>query len=168
VYHCVSILACIIADVMAVDVSTEIVIQREPAEVAAYAADPDNAPNWYVNIKSVQWKTSPPARIGSLVTFVAHFMGRKLEYTYEIVEYVPGQRLVMTTAEGPFPMETTYTWTAAAEGGTRMTLRNRGEPSGFSKLVAPLMASAMRRANTKDLRRLKEILEGDSAPPPLD
>jgi uncharacterized membrane protein len=152
---------------MAVDVSTEIVIQREPADVAAYAADPDNAPNWYVNIKSVQWRTLPPARVGSRVTFVAHFLGRKLEYTYEIMEYVPGERVVMTTAEGPFPMQTTYTWTAAAEGATRMTLRNRGEPSGFSKLVAPFMASAMRRANTKDLRRLKEILEGNS-PSPLD
>jgi hypothetical protein len=40
-----------------------------------------------------------------------------------------------------------------------MTLRNRGEPAGFSKVVAPLMARAMRRANTKDLARLRSILE---------
>jgi hypothetical protein len=57
----------------------------------------------------------------------------------------------MRTAEGPFPRETTYTWEGKAEGRTRMTLRNRGEPGGFSKLVAPLMAAAMRRANRKDL-----------------
>jgi hypothetical protein len=38
-------------------------------------------------------------------------------------------------------------------------LRNRGEPAGFSKVAAPLMASAMRRANAKDLRLLKRILE---------
>jgi hypothetical protein len=64
----------------------------------------------------------------------------------------------MSTTDGPFAMETTYAWADAA-GGTRMTLRNRGEPAGFSKLVAPMMASAMRRANRKDLARLKELLE---------
>jgi uncharacterized protein YndB with AHSA1/START domain len=146
---------------MAVDVVTETVIRRPLREVAEYAANPDHAPEWYVNIKSVQWKTDPPARVGSKVAFVAHFLGRTLAYTYEIVDLVPGERLVMRTAEGPFPMETTYTWEASGEGATRMTLRNRGTPSGFSALFAPFMAMAMRRANGKDLARLKVILEGD-------
>ncbi len=143
---------------MPVDVLTEIVIARPPHVVAAYAGDPSNAPEWYVNIRSVEWKTPPPAVVGSRMAFVAHFLGRRLAYTYEIVELLPGARLVMRTAEGPFPMETTYTWEPAGDG-TRMTLRNRGEPSGFSKLVAPLMSAAMRRANTKDLARLKALME---------
>jgi hypothetical protein len=144
---------------MAVDVSTDIVIQRPRASVAAYAADPDHATDWYVNIKSVRWKTPKPVSVGSRATFVAEFLGRTLEYTYEVVDYVPGRQLVMTTAEGPFPMETSYHWDDAPNGGTRMTLRNRGMPTGFSKVLAPLMSIAMRRANTKDLRRLKSILE---------
>lgn len=145
---------------MPVDVLTETVISRPPAEVAAYAGDPSNAPKWYVNIKSVEWKTPPPMGIGSRLAFVAQFLGRRLAYTYEIVELVPGRRLVMRTSEGPFPMETTYTWDSEGEGRTRMTLRNRGNPSGFSKLAAPFMAAAMRRANQKDLSHLKAILEG--------
>jgi uncharacterized membrane protein len=144
---------------VAVDVLTEIEIDRPRDRVAAYAADPSNAPEWYVNIKAVEWKTSPPLGVGSRLAFVAHFLGRRLSYTYEIVELVPGERLVMRTAEGPFPMETTYTWEPAGESRTRMTLRNRGEPSGFSKVVAPLMAAAMRRANRKDLVRLKPLME---------
>ena len=66
----------------------------------------------------------------------------------------------MRTAQGPFLMETTYTWQDAAPGATRMTLRTRGQPSSLSsRLTAPLMASAIRRTNRNDLARLKEILE---------
>jgi uncharacterized membrane protein len=144
---------------MSVDVQTETTIARPVDVVATYVIDPTNAPEWYANIDSVEWQTEPPVRVGSKVAFVARFLGRRLAYTYELVELVPGERLVMRTAEGPFPMETTYTWQTAGDGGTHMTLRNRGEPSGFSKLTAPFMAAAMRRANRKDLAALRRILE---------
>jgi len=135
-----------------VDVVTEVEIARPREEVAAYAADPENAPEWYENIERVERESD------SRVAFVARFLGRRLAYTYELRELVPGERLVMSTAEGPFPMETTYEW-ADAPGGTRMTLRNRGRPSGFATIAAPALAAAMRRANRKDLERLKRILE---------
>lgn len=144
---------------MPVDVRTEIWIERPRSRVAAYAADPSNAPEWYVNIESVEWQTPPPLAEGSRLAFVAHFFGRRLVYTYEVAELVPGERLVMRTAQGPFPMETTYTWESVDENTTKMTLRNRGEPRGFSKVMGPLMAAAMRRANSKDLARIKALLE---------
>ena len=145
---------------MSVDVSSSITIGRPRLEVSDFAGDPSNAPEWYVNIKSVEWVTEPVPEIGSRVAFVAHFLGRRLAYTYEITDLEPGRRMVMRTAEGPFPMETTYDWQDAPWGATRMSLRNRGRPSGFSRVMAPLMVFAMRRANRKDLRRLKAILEG--------
>ena len=144
---------------MEVDVVTEIEIQRPRNEVAAYATDPDNATTWYRNIKQVDWKTSKPLQVGSRVAFVAQFLGRTIAYTYEVRHMEPGEHFVMATSEGPFAMETTYSWSDTPSGGTRMTLRNRGRPSGFGKVAAPMMASAMRRANAKDLARLKEILE---------
>jgi uncharacterized protein YndB with AHSA1/START domain len=140
-----------------VDVVTEAVIPRPVAEVAGYAADPTNAPEWYANIASVEWETEPPVGVGSRAAFVAHFLGRRIAYTYEVTEFEPGQRLVMRTAQGPFPMETTYAW-QSVPGGTRMTLRNRGTPSGFGSLAAPLVAAAMRRANRKDLAALTGVL----------
>jgi uncharacterized membrane protein len=144
---------------MAVDVLTEIVIDRPVETVAEYVADPSHAPEWYANIESVQWQTAPPVAVGSRLDFVAHFLGRRLAYTYEIIDLVPLERLVMRTAQGPFPMETSYQWSPAGENSTRMTLRNRGEPSGFAGVAAPLMSAAMRRANQKDLARLKSVLE---------
>jgi uncharacterized protein YndB with AHSA1/START domain len=144
---------------VAVDVQCERTIPRPRAEVAAYAADPDNTTSWYANIKAVEWETPRPLAVGSRLKFIATFLGRRLSYTYEIRELVPGERLVMSTAQGPFPMETTYTWEDAGDGATRMTLRNRGEPSGFKSIAAPVMARAMRRAMTKDLERLGSRLE---------
>jgi hypothetical protein len=143
---------------MAVDVVTEVEIARPRAEVAVFACDPDNARRWYENIESVEWRSPPPLAAGSRLEFVARFLGRRLAYTYEVREHVLGERLVMSTAQGPFPMETTYAFEDTG-AGTRMTLRNRGEPAGFAKVGAPLMERAMRRANKADLRRIKEILE---------
>jgi uncharacterized membrane protein len=145
---------------MHVDVSNTVVINRPVADVSLWAADPDNAPRWYKNITSVEWKTPRPVQVGSRIDFVARFLGRRLAYTYEVVEFIPGSRLTMRTPGPPFPMETTYTWDDD-NGGTRMALRNRGEPSGFSAWLAPLMAIMVGRANKKDLALLKRILEGE-------
>ena len=143
---------------MAVDVVTEVDIARSRAQVSAFACDPDNATRWYENIDRVEWRSPPPLAEGSELEFTARFLGRRLTYTYEVRELVPGERLVMSTSQGPFPMETTYAF-ADAGAGTHMTLRNRGEPAGFAKVGAPLMERAMRRANRADLRRLKELVE---------
>ena len=144
---------------MPVDVCTQIEIARSRAAVAAFASDPDNATAWYQNIKAVVWQSPPPLAVGTRLEFVAQFLGRRLAYTYEVAELVPDERFVMRTAQGPFPMETTYTWEDVGDGLTRMILRNRGEPAGFARLSAPMVAAAMRRANREDLKRLKAIVE---------
>jgi uncharacterized membrane protein len=143
----------------AVDVEVQASIAKPRSVVAAYCCDPDNATSWYANIDSVRWETAEPMSVGSQFTFAARFMGRTLNYTYEVIEWTPDERFVMRTAQGPFPMETTYVWSDGPDGSTLMRLRNRGEPAGFSRIAAPFMAAAIQRATTKDLRRLKSILE---------
>lgn len=142
-----------------VDVRTQIIIARPLEVVAAFAANPENAPAWYKNIKSVQWETRPGVRLGARVAFVARFLGRRMSYTYEIIEFRPNRILVMRASQGPFPMETSYAWQSIAEGETVMTLRNRGRPAGFAGLFAPFLRAAMRQANNRDLACLKELLE---------
>jgi len=145
---------------VAVDVQTEVEIDRPRVDVATYVANPNNATEWNETVETVEWKTKKSLRVGSRVTFVGTLLGRRFTYTYEVTELVPLERLVMRTADGPFAIETTYTWQDAAHGATRMTLRSRGQPTSLSsRLTAPLMASAIRRTNRNDLARLKEILE---------
>jgi hypothetical protein len=144
---------------MEVDVLTGIEIERPRSEVADYVSDPDNATAWYENIKKVEWKSPKALKVGARVAFEARFLGRTMAYTYEIKHYLPGRSLVMSTAAGPFPMETSYTFSETPSGATKVELRNRGRPSGFGTFVAPAMAGAMRRANRRDLARLKSILE---------
>jgi len=146
---------------VSVDVTTSIVIGRPRAEVFAFAADLERTASWYRNISSVRWLTQKPLAVGSRVAFTANFLGRKLTYTYEVRDLVPGEQLVMSTQEGAFAMETTYTWEEEAEGITRMTLRNRGEPSGFANVAAPVMVRAMRRANRRDLEQLQGLIEAE-------
>ena len=142
-----------------VDVLTEITIAQSIDVVSEYAMNPDNAPEWYVNIKSIEWQTPKPLVIGSKLAFKAHFLGKELSYIYEVVALESRAKLVMRTADGPFPMETTYEWSALDNSSTRMTLRNRGNPKGFSKIFAPFMALMMKKANNKDLKKIKKLIE---------
>lgn len=145
--------------VMPVDVKIETLIDRPVAQLATYTNDPDNVPTWHVDIKTMEWQTEPPVALGSKCAFVAHFLGNRKAYVYEVVEYDPLGGLTMRTAEGPFPMETTYAYQSIGPTPPRVRWRNRGEPAGFLKLVAPFMALAMRRANNKDLALLKQTIE---------
>jgi TetR/AcrR family transcriptional repressor of nem operon len=133
---------------------------RDPDLMTSQVRHLDRWIDWYANIDSVTWRTPAPVGLGSRMDFVARFLGRRLAYTYEVVDLVPGERLVMRTAQGPFPMETTYSWRPLGEGRTRMTLRNRGEPAGLGKIAAPALAVAMRRANRKDLANLSRDASG--------
>lgn len=141
-----------------VDVVTNIEINAPLKKVMDYACNPDTAMAWYENIKSVVWKTAGPLRVGTHITFGARFLLKELSYTYEVTEF-SDHTFVMKTAEGPFPMETIYRFEMVSANVTTMTLQNKGEPTGFSKLFTPLISAMMKRANQKDLKRLKNIIE---------
>ena len=144
---------------MDVDVTMTADIRRPRGEVAAFACDPTNVPAWYANIRSVDVLTPGSLALGSRMRFVATFLGRTIDYTYEVSDLVPGERLTMTTASGPLAMTTTYAFEDLGTTATRMTMRNHGSPSGFGAVAAPVMARAMRHAMTKDLRALTRLLE---------
>jgi len=144
---------------MTVDVHATVVIERPIAEVSAYAGDPSNAPTWHRRVESAEWETEPPIALGSRIAFRVRFLGREFAPTYEITELTPGEQVAMRSVQGPFAMATTSTWRAVGPDKTHMVLHHHGEPSGFSKLAAPLMSTAVRRAMHRDLEQLKRLLE---------
>ena len=144
---------------MTVDVEVHTTIARPRAQVAAYCCDPKNITAWNANIQAVQWDSDYPIGVGSLLKITSGFLGRHLDYTYEVVELVATQRLVMRSARGSFLVETAYLWADDDEGGTWMTLRSRGDPTAFAGLAAPVLATAVRRAGEKDLAQLRSLLE---------
>jgi mRNA-degrading endonuclease HigB of HigAB toxin-antitoxin module len=142
-----------------VDVISQIIIKKPLEVVAKYASNPDNAPMWYTNIKSAEWQTPKPLKKGTKVAFTACFLSTSLKYIYEFTDIQPNQKLIMRTAQGPFPMETIYGWKEIDPNTTLMSIQNIGEPKGFSKLFAPFMAFMVRRAINKDLKNIKRIVE---------
>jgi len=148
---------------MEIDVVSEIEIALPREQVAEFAADPVNAMRWRQIFEEVEPEHAGPPAVGWRIVFVSKVLASKLTYTYEVVEHLPGERLVMRTEDGPFPVETTYAWEDADGGGTRMTLQTNGEPKKHStKLAVRLMAKAMRKADAKDLAKLKAVLERGS------
>lgn len=144
---------------MTLDVEVHATIARPRTEVAEYCCTPDNVTAWCANIEAVQWETATPVTVGSRLRLTSGFLGRTVEYTCEVVELVRAERFVMRCDRGPFPVETAYAWADAEDGGTWMTVRNRGASAAFAALAPPIVATAVRRATALDLARLKSILE---------
>ncbi len=151
---------------MGVDVSVAIAIDRPPATVMAFASDPMNDPAWIGGIRSVEILSPGPVGAGTIVKRVASFLGRKIDYTTEITDLEPGVRLTMTSLAGPFPLAVTYGFEPAT-AGTRMTIRNTGDPKGLFRLTEPLLKAAIRRNVRRDLAALKSLLETADPPAPL-
>ena len=140
------------------DVTAEVLIQRNREEVARYAINPENDPVWIGGIVEATLLGDPPLRNGSQVQRVAKFLGRRIEYVLEVTELEPEGRLRMKSVKGPFPMDVNYQF-QERDGGTLARIRVQGDAGGFYKLAAPLMARMVKRNITKNLEALKALME---------
>ena len=143
---------------MSVDVTVEREIARERPAVAGFVMDPANDTRWIKALDSVRTLGDGPVGPGTRVERIASFLGRRIEYMNEIVELVPGERLVMRSVKAPFPMEVRYELDEAGDG-TRMRIRATGDASGFYRVAGPLLGAAVRRGIERDLDELKKVLE---------
>lgn len=138
--------------------SVETKVARRREHVASYATDWRNDPEWIGALRDVALVTGEPFGVGSRIARSAAFLGRRVDYVNEVVEYAPGRRLVMRSVQAPFPMTVTYEF-EDAEGGTVMRIRAEGDASGFYRVAGPLLSRAVKRSIARDLARLKRTLE---------
>jgi uncharacterized membrane protein len=142
-----------------VDVRTEIIINLPKEIVAEYVSDPGNAPSWCTHIKSVEWNQDAPLRAGVKIIFDEQILRRHQRYVAEVVEIIPGQKVVVKTRNNSMRMETIVAWQAINESTTCMTVWNRGIPRAFSRMIYPFMALAIRNTSRRNLKQLKKMLE---------
>jgi uncharacterized membrane protein len=148
---------------MPVDVTATGTIGRPREEVAAYLQDPANDTTWIGGLRSARLLTPGPVAVGSRVERVASFLGRRVEYVNEITQ-LTGDRLVMRSVRSPFPMRVTYGHRRAGDSATEVSVRVEGDAGRFYALLAPLLGVAVRRSIARDLRNLKQVLEGRPQP----
>jgi hypothetical protein len=141
-----------------IDVTAEVRVARLPAEVAAYMTDPANDPEWIGGLREARLQSEPPVGVGSRVSRVASFLGRRVEYVNEVVA-LDTEHLDMRSVVAPFPMRITYSFTPDGGGATVVRNRVRGEPSGFFAVFGPLLAPMVRRSVQRDLERLRDRLQ---------
>jgi hypothetical protein len=142
-----------------VAVTTDIVINLPREKVAEFATNPDTVYLWYAPIRSVEWQSPPPLQVGSKLAVTIEWFGLLLQNSFQVVEYIPGQKLIVRSVNEIFQLEITLGWHAIDGRTTRMTIRSRGLPVGFSKVLTPLIAWVVKRINHRDLKFLKRLLE---------
>ena len=143
---------------MSLDETAETTIRRPAAEIAAYMFDPTHDPEWIGGISEVEPLDTGPIRTGSRVRRRASFLGRRIDYVMEVVEFEPDRRLALHAIEAPMPMDVTYEVEPITDGA-RARVRVQGDAGGLYRLAGPLMGAQVSRSITADVNRLKRILE---------
>jgi polyketide cyclase/dehydrase/lipid transport protein len=141
-----------------IDVTAETTIAAPRDRVATYAMDHRNDPVWIGGVSESELLGEPPIVLGSRVRRVASFLGKRIEYVNEVERLDPGSLMVMRSVKSPFPMRVTYGFEDDG-AGTRARVRVEGDAKPAYRLAQPLMARAVQRAISADVRRLKSELE---------
>ena len=139
-----------------VRVDSEVVINRPASEVFSYLTDPEKAPEWQASL--IEAHADGPMQVGTKVTEVRKFLGRRMESTLEVTEYEPDRKFSMRIISGPVPFEVEHTLDSE-DGRTRLKWVGTGEPGRFFKLTEPLVARQAQRQFRGDFETLKELLE---------
>ena len=141
-----------------IQVEASVVISRPPEEVFAYISNFENNPRWQGGMKEARFTSQGPLGVGSTYAQVATFLGRRVESTFEVVDYQPNRLIKATSTSGSFPITFTRI-VEPVDHGTKVSAIVEGDAAGFFKLAQPLLARMVQRSVDADYTNLKDILE---------
>lgn len=141
-----------------VNVETSIIINRPIEEVFAFVTDIRNSSLWDSGLVDIQQTPQSPLGMGTRITEVRKFLGRKMETNSEVVEYEPPTKYTRKGTGGPFPITGSLTFEPTAEG-TKLTWIFKMQPGGFFALAEPLIARSLKKALESGLGTAKGLLE---------
>jgi uncharacterized protein YndB with AHSA1/START domain len=142
-----------------IQVVASINIRRSPEEVFAYLSNFENNPKWQSGMVSARFTTSGTLRVGSTYSQEARFLGRPVISELEVVEYVPGRKIKITSTSGTFPITVTRLIEPDGEGGSQVKAVVEGDASGVYRLAEPILKLVVQRSVQGDYERLKSVLE---------
>lgn len=141
-----------------VKVEGTVVINRPIEEVFEFLTKPDNFPQWQGSVLEAKQTSEGPVRVGTTGQVASHFLGRRIESTWEVTAYELNRKTALKTTSGPIP----YTQSANLESvddGTVVTLVAEYEVGGFFKLAEPIVARVAQRQADADNANLKDLME---------
>lgn len=140
-----------------IEVNVETEIAAAPADIAAVMFDAAREPEWLSTVKSVE-VIDPALQPGARVRHTSNVMGREIIWT-SVVETVHFPHvLALRVDEGRVSGMLAFN-IQRSDGGSRVRIQTRGEAADLGFLPVALIEGPIRSALTKDLARLKEIVE---------
>ena len=143
---------------MRVKAEHTVVIERPREEVFEYLTTVDKLPEWQSSVLETHKHTDGPVGVGTSFTEVRKFLGRQLESRLEVTEHEPPERFSLRVVEGPVPFDVRHVL-RASDGGTTLEVVIEGDPGGFFKVAAPLVARQGKRQLESDFGTMKTLLE---------
>ncbi|MCY7289093.1 MAG: SRPBCC family protein [Cryobacterium sp.] len=141
--------------------TADIQVRRPITEVFAFVEDARNRPQWDDTVISEEITSAPPITVGTTVRTRLRSMGREYTYTWVVTDHdVPG-RMTIESVSGPLPTTLQFTLTGDV-AQTRVEFTVTGRPTGFMRLLQPMMARSTKHNLDRNCERLGRLLETGS------
>ncbi len=141
-----------------IDIETTVTIKRPVHDVFEFVTTPENGPLYDSGVELAEQVTEGPVAVGTRWREVRSTLGRKIDATNEISEYVPDRKVGFKSIDGPIDVWGTWEFTPM-DGGTKVTLKGHGDVGGFFKIAEPLVGRMVKRQLDATAENLKDYLE---------
>jgi uncharacterized membrane protein len=141
-----------------INLNVSTMIYRPIGQVFDFVSTPENDFQWQYGILESAKLSGGTSKIGTLFRSVGHSIGRRIESTFEVIEYIPNRKYGFKSLSGPLQSQTFYTFEIAS-GSTKVSVSTQTNPVNFFQIGEGVLEKKMKKQLKEDLAMLKEILE---------